>query len=244
MRNTHYILIFVISLNISSQSIVDIENLRHSGEIGYFKSLGLSVNGSRGNEDRDDYKLDFSVARNNEDIESFFTINNSKRTKNNVIEDKSSFFHGRVLLKSESFYSYEFYIQGSKNPFQSYRKRDLAGAGIRINAKNKYKVGLSFLQEKEESLSGIFKKTERVNLYLYKKFILKNDNSLTGSLFYQPSINDFGSDYKISLLTSFNFPITDNLKISFQVSSSLDNEPPDISEKSNHSFSTNFRYSF
>ena len=140
-------LIFVISLNISSQSIVDIENLRHSGEIGYFKSLGLSVNGSRGNEDRDDYKLDFSVARNNEDIESFFTINNSKRTKNNVIEDKSSFFHGRVLLKSESFYSYEFYIQGSKNPFQSYRKRDLAGAGIRINAKNKYKVGLSFLQD-------------------------------------------------------------------------------------------------
>ena len=113
-----------------------------------------------------------------------------------------------------------------------------------IESKNKYKVGLSFLQEKEESLSGIFKKTERVNLYLYKKFILKNDNSLTGSLFYQPSINDFGSDYKISLLTSFNFPITDNLKISFQVSSSLDNEPPDISEKSNHSFSTNFRYSF
>ena len=64
-----------------SQPIVNIENLRHSGEIGEFKSVGLSLNGSRGNEDRDDFKLNLSYTKNNDNIESLITLSHSERTK-------------------------------------------------------------------------------------------------------------------------------------------------------------------
>ena len=116
-----------------SQPIVNIENLRHSGEIGEFKSVGLSLNGSRGNEDRDDFKLNLSYTKNNDNIESLITLSHSERTKDDVLEDKSSFFHSRLLFKSDKSYDYELYVQSSKNPFQSYKKRDLLGFGMRFD---------------------------------------------------------------------------------------------------------------
>ena len=227
-----------------SQPIVNIENLRHSGEIGEFKSVGLSLNGSRGNEDRDDFKLNLSYTKNNDNIESLITLSYSERTKDDVLEDKSSFFHSRLLFKSDKSYDYELYVQSSKNPFQSYKKRDLLGFGMRFDLTKKSKIGLSLLHEKEESLKGINKETDRVNLYLYREIELQNDNFLSTSLFYQPSIKELSSDYKISALISLNMPLSEKILIQIQISTAMDNDPPDISKKSNHSFSTNFRYVF
>ena len=227
-----------------SQPIVNIENLRHSGEIGEFKSVGLSLNGSRGNEDRDDFKLNLSYTKNNDNIESLITLSHSERTKDDVLEDKSSFFHSRLLFKSDKSYDYELYVQSSKNPFQSYKKRDLLGFGMRFDLTKKSKIGLSLLHEKEESLKGINKETDRVNLYLYRELELQNDNFLSTSLFYQPSIKELSSDYKISALISLNMPLSEKILIQIQISTAMDNDPPDISKKSNHSFSTNFRYVF
>jgi len=227
-----------------SQPIVNIENLRHSGEIGEFKSVGLSLNGSRGNEDRDDFKLNLSYTKNNDNIESLITLSHSERTKDDVLEDKSSFFHSRLLFKSDKYYDYELYAQSSKNPFQSYKKRDLLGFGMRFDLTKKSKIGLSLLHEKEESLKGINKETDRVNLYLYREIELQNDNFLSTSLFYQPSIKELSSDYKISALISLNMPLSEKILIQIQISTAMDNDPPDISKKSNHSFSTNFRYVF
>lgn len=227
-----------------SQPIVNIENLRHSGEIGEFKSVGLSLNGSRGNEDRDDFKLNLSYTKNNDNIESLITLSHSERTKDDVLEDKSSFFHSRLLFKSDKSYDYELYVQSSKNPFQSYKKRDLLGFGMRFDLSKKSKIGLSLLHEKEESLKGINKETDRINLYLYREIELQNDNFLSTSLFYQPSIKELSSDYKISALISLNMPLSEKILIQIQISTAMDNDPPDISKKSNHSFSTNFRYVF
>jgi hypothetical protein len=227
-----------------SQPIVNIENLRHSGEIGEFKSVGLSLNGSRGNEDRDDFKLNLSYTKNNDNIESLITLSYSERTKDDVLEDKSSFFHSRLLFKSDKSYDYELYVQSSKNPFQSYKKRDLLGFGMRFDLTKKSKIGLSLLHEKEESLKGINKETDRINLYLYREIELQNDNFLSTSLFYQPSIKELGSDYKISALIALNMPLSEKILIQIQISTAMDNDPPDISKKSNHSFSTNFRYVF
>lgn len=227
-----------------SQPIVNIENLRHSGEIGEFKSVGLSLNGSRGNEDRDDFKLNLSYTKNNDNIESLITLSHSERTKDDVLEDKSSFFHSRLLFKSDKSYDYELYVQSSKNPFQSYKKRDLLGFGMRFDLTKESKIGLSLLHEKEESLKGINKETDRVNLYLYREIELQNDNFLSTSLFYQPSIKELSSDYKISALIALNMPLSEKILIQIQISTAMDNDPPDISKKSNHSFSTNFRYVF
>jgi hypothetical protein len=43
---------------------------------------------------------------------------------------------------------------------------------------------------------------------------------------------------------SLNIPISEKILVEIQISTALDNDPPDISKKSNHSFSTNFRYTF
>ncbi|MBL6903850.1 MAG: DUF481 domain-containing protein [SAR86 cluster bacterium] len=244
MNKTIVIACLLMPAIVLSQPIVNIENLRHSGEIGEFKSVGLSLNGSRGNEDRDDFKLNLSYTKNNDNIESLITLSHSERTKDDVLEDKSSFFHSRLLFKSDKSYDYELYAQSSKNPFQSYKKRDLLGFGMRFDLTKKSKIGLSLLHEKEESLKGINKETDRINLYLYRELELQNDNFLSTSLFYQPSIKELSSDYKISALISLNMPLSEKILIQIQISTAMDNDPPDISKKSNHSFSTNFRYVF
>ena len=77
-----------------------------------------------------------------------------------------------------------------------------------------------------------------------KKIKLKNSNFFSASLFYQPSLNEFSSDYKVSALMALNIPLSEKILFEIQVSSALDNDPPDISKKSNHSFTTNFRYVF
>ena len=244
MKNIYLVISSLLAPIVFSQPIVNIENLRHSGEIGEFKSVGLSLNGSRGNEDRDDFKLNLSYTKNNDNIESLITLSHSERTKDDVLEDKSSFFHSRLLFKSDKSYDYELYVQSSKNPFQSYKKRDLLGFGMRFDLTKKSKIGLSLLHEKEESLKGINKETDRINLYLYREIELQNDNFLSTSLFYQPSIKELSSDYKISALIALNMPLSEKILIQIQISTAMDNDPPDISKKSNHSFSTNFRYVF
>ena len=120
----------------------------------------------------------------------------------------------------------------------------MIGFGARFDISKESKIGLSLLHENEESLQGINKETDRVNLYLYKRVGLANSNFLSASLFYQPSLQDFGSDYKVSALMSLNIPISEKILVEIQISTALDNDPPDISKKSNHSFSTNFRYTF
>ena len=160
MKNIYLVMSSLLAPIVFSQPIVNIENLRHSGEIGEFKSVGLSLNGSRGNEDRDDFKLNLSYTKNNDNIESLIALSHSERTKDDVLEDKSSFFHSRLLFKSDKSYDYELYAQSSKNPFQSYKKRDLLGFGMRFDLSKKSKIGLSLLHEKEESLKGINKETD------------------------------------------------------------------------------------
>ena len=240
----HVVLTIAISPLLLSQPIVSIENLRHSGEMGTFKSAGISFDGSRGNEERDEYELNLSYTKNNENLESLFTFNKSERTKDDKVEGESSFFHARFLLKSERKYNFEAYIQTSENPFQSYKKRDLLGFGLRFDAPNQYKFGLSILQEKEESLLKINKTTKRLNLYLYREMLFQNNSYLSTSLFYQPSLNDFDSDYKASFLVSLNIPLSDRFLVELSVSNVLDSDPPDVSDESNQSFSTNFRYNF
>ena len=100
------------------------------------------------------------------------------------------------------------------------------------------------MHEDEQSLSGTTKQVERFNLYFSRVIALEGKNALSLSFFYQPSIKDIDSDYKASALMTLNLPISENFSLDVQLSSSIDNDPPDLSKESNHSFSTNFRYKF
>ena len=45
------------SANLMGQAIVNIEELRREGEIGFFTNISAGLDASRGNRDRDYYKL-------------------------------------------------------------------------------------------------------------------------------------------------------------------------------------------
>ena len=227
-----------------SQPIVNIEDLRRSGELGIFKSIGVNLDSSRGNENRDDFNFTLAFTKNNESIESLFAFNKSERTKDKTTEDESTFGHARILWKLDRAFDFETYIQTTENPFQSYKKRNLIGLGVRFTNFEQYKLGLSVLKEKEATLNGVKKDTERLNMYLHREINFSNEISLDTSLFFQPSTDDPKDDYKASLLLSFNIPVSENFNIQIQFSESIDKDPPELAEESDQSLSTNFIYNF
>lgn len=238
------LLSFIVISFINASPIVDIENVRQSGEIGTFKNFEFSLNSSRGNEDRDDFDLGIALVNNSSTIEKLLVFERSERTQDEIIEDEATFLHARVLWQSDRKYDFEAYLQSSENPFQSYKRRDLLGVGIRFTELKSIKLGLSLLHENEESLLGNEKSTERFNLFLNRDINFNNDSFLTGSIFFQPSLSDFSNDYKYSISISYNVPVSENFSIKFKVSESFDNDPPDLAEKSDQSLSTSFIYSF
>ena len=238
------LLSFIVISFIDASPIVDIENVRQSGEIGTFKNFEFSLNSSRGNEDRDDFDLGISLVNNSSTIEKLLVFERSERTQDDIIEDEATFLHARVLWQSDRKYDFEAYFQSSENPFQSYKRRDLVGLGIRFTELKSIKLSLSLLYENEESLFGNEKSTERFNLFLNRDISFNNDSFLTGSIFFQPSLSDFSDDYKYSISISYNVPVSENFSIKFKVSESFDNDPPDLAEKSDQSLSTSFIYSF
>ena len=62
--------------------------------------------------------------------------------------------------------------------------------------------------------------------------------------FFSHLLNDFSDDYKYSISLSYNIPVSENFLIKFKISESFDNDPPDLAEKSDQSFSSSFIYSF
>ena len=238
------ILFCFVTTFINASPIVDIESIRQSGEIGKFKNLEFSLTGSRGNEDRDDFDIGIALVNNSSSIEKLLVLERSERTKDDVVEDEATFFHTRLLWQSKKKYDFETYLQSSENPFQSYRRRDLFGLGIRFSELKNIKLSLSLLHENEESLLGDEKSTDRASLYLNRNISFENDSFLSGSVFFQPSLKDFSNDYKYSISLSYNIPVSKNFSIKFKISESFDSDPPDLAKKSDQSFSTSFNYSF
>tara|TARA_Y200000002_G_C22644261_1_gene648407 strand:- start:854 stop:1612 length:759 start_codon:yes stop_codon:yes gene_type:complete len=233
------------TLNIISSPIVDIESVRKSEEIGQFRNIAFGYSGSRGNEDRDNYDISLSLVNNSKKYERLFVFEKSERTKDDITEDESTFLHARLLRQlNNKSYDLEAYFQSSENPFQSYKTRNLFGAGIRFSELKKIKLSVSLLHEDEESLDGIKKKTERVNLYLFKDFSFENSSFVSISSFFQPSLNNFSDDYKYSLSFSYSIPVSEKFFINFKITESFDSDPPDFAEESDQSFVTNFNYSF
>ena len=243
--NSFLLLLFsFFSSGIYSQAIVDIEQIRKNGEIGIFKSAGLLFANSSGNEDRSDIKLGINYVNNSDTNEFMITINKSERKKDKAIEDEAFFTHIRYLKKlPNNRFDIEGYIQRSENPFQSYSVRDIAGIGIRFKLFQNSKLGVSVLDEKEESLLGIKTQTTRVNFYLSRPFVFA-ENNVNISLFYQPKVTSLSDDYKASLVATYKIEISELFNIKINYSNSIDSMPPDNAGKRDSSISTSFEYKF
>ena len=243
MKKIILILLFLNVLTVNGEAIVNIEDQRNEGKVGFFSKIGFQLSGSRGNEDRDFYSLNLRLDNNTENIESFLIAQTSERKKNEIKTSDSTFVHGRLIFLNQSRFSTEFFVQHSKNPFRSFLQRDVLGFGTRINLDDSTKLGFGVLTEDEEDLQGIEAETERLSMYFTDEYLLAENIDLILTAYYQPSLEET-DDYKASVLAGVNFNVNKNVSISLQVSSFYDSRPPELADRQDEQISTEFSYSF
>ena len=232
----------ITSLNILGQAIVNIEDLRREGEVGFFTNISANLNASRGNRDRDFYSVQLRFDNNSEDAESFLILQQSERKSNEKLMDESTFMHGRYIFVGEEASNWEVFAQYSENPFRNYKKRSVLGGGLRYELSDSARLGVGLLNEDETDLTGKSKTTERLGFYIHNSFEVAENIFLKPTVYFQPGIDDFENDYKASIILALDFNVNENFKITMQYSSFHDSDPPMLAEKADESISTMFSY--
>ena len=242
IRSFAALIMCLSSANLLAQAIVNIEELRREGEIGFFTNVSAGLDASRGNRDRDYYKLRIRFDNNSEDAESFLIMQQTERKSNDIVMDKSKFMHGRYIFIGEDAIHWEMFAQYSENPFRNYKKRSVLGGGLRFELSKSGRLGAGLLNEEETDLTGQSKTTERLGFYLHTDFDIAENISFDPTIYFQPSIENFENDYKASMILALDFKVNENFKIRLQYSSFHDSDPPMLAEKTDDSISTMFSY--
>ena len=232
----------ITSFNVLGQAIVNIEDLRREGEVGFFTNISANLNASRGNRDRDFYSVQLRFDNNSEDAESFLILQQSERKSNDKLMDESTFMHGRYIFVGEEASNWEVFAQYSENPFRNYKKRSVLGGGLRYELSDTARLGVGLLNEDETDLTGKSKTTERLGFYIHNSFEVAKNIFLKPTVYFQPGIDDFENDYKASIILALDFNVNENFKITMQYSSFHDSDPPMLAEKTDESISTMFSY--
>ena len=168
----------------------------------------------------------------------------SQRKRNKKLQGDSSFVHGRLIFTNPSRYSTEIFAQQGKNPFRRYSHRNVIGVGTRIALTEKSRLRLGMLYEDEEDMQALSTETERVAMYYHNDFNITDNIDFNTTLYYQPSLNEYDTDYKASIIASFNFTVNENVKISLRYSGFYDSAPPVDAINHDEQLTTNFSYSF
>ena len=227
-----------------AEAIVNVEDSRKEGQVGFYSKASVALNGSRGNIHSNFYSVNLRLDNNSEKLESFLIMQKSQRKRNRALMADSSFVHGRLIFINESKYSTEFFIQQGKNPFRRYAQRDVLGVGTRIALSETSRLGLGVLYEDEEDLQALSTETERLAVYVHDRFNISENIDLSATLYYQPSLNEYEDDFKASIITSLDFTVNENVKISLVYSGFYDSAPPMNAIKHDEKLTMNFSYSF
>ena len=73
--------LFLNAFSVYGEAIVNIEDQRNEGKVGFFSKIGFQLSGSRGNEDRDFYSLNLRMDNNTENIESCLLYTSPEPTR-------------------------------------------------------------------------------------------------------------------------------------------------------------------
>ena len=236
--------LFIFPNLLTAEAIVNVEDSRKEGQVGFFSKVSVALNGTRGNVHSNFYAINLRLDNNSENLESFLIMQKSQRKRNQSLMADSSFVHGRLIFINDSKYSTEVFIQQGKNPFRRYAQRNVLGVGTRIALSETSRLGLGVLYEDEEDLQALSTETERLAVYYHDKFNISENIDLNTTLYYQPSFNEYKDDYKASFITSFDFTVNEKVKISLVYSGFYDSAPPVDAIAHDEQLSTNFSYSF
>ena len=170
-----------------SEAIVNVEDLRRDGEVGFFANISGSLSLSRGNRNRDSFSLQSSIDYNLDNLETFVVVKRSEKKINKNNYDSATLAHLRLNFLFDSDPSLETFIQYSKNPFRKFNKRELLGIGARFNIGKSMKAGIGTINENEEDLNSLSDNTLRVSSYLHNEFVIEENIIFDLTKYFGPS---------------------------------------------------------
>ena len=134
LNKYHFLALALVILPnlLTAEAIVNVEDSRKEGQVGFFTKVSVALNGTRGNIHSNFYSVNLRLDNNSEDLESFLIMQKSQRKRNRALLAESSFVHGRLIFINESKFSTEVFVQQGKNPFRRYAERNVFGVGTRI----------------------------------------------------------------------------------------------------------------
>ena len=86
-----------------ADAIVNIEDMRREGDIGFFTSMSLAISASRGNKIRDSLSAQIRFDNNTERYDSFLVLKKEERKTNTIKWNDSTLAHARFVLKMTPF---------------------------------------------------------------------------------------------------------------------------------------------
>ena len=81
-----------------AEAIVNVEDSRKEGQVGFYSKASVALNGTRGNIHSNFYSVNLRLDNNSEKLESFLIMQKSQRKRNRALMADSSFVHGRLSL--------------------------------------------------------------------------------------------------------------------------------------------------
>ena len=237
-------------------SIINIENTKLHSENkteGNDTKLSFDISGNNGNDKDFEIGLGIRSQWYAETSTRFLLLNHEYGEDTNVRDTKKTFIHFRNIWNHNDDISWEVFTQVQDDEFTRLNFRALLGGGARLRLSNEENnsshLGLGVFREKEKldfaattTDTGVAY-TNRLNLYLVNKKALSNHSKLISTLYYQPSINDM-TDYRILEQMSLQLDVTENLSFTVSVNFKHDNQPPQLTKKTDTSYTTGFEYDY
>jgi putative salt-induced outer membrane protein YdiY len=237
------ILLLIAPRLLIAEAIVNIEDMRREGEIGFFTSVSLALSASRGNRVHDSISAQIRFDNNTDRYDSFLVLKKEERKTDTVKWDDAIMAHARLVFKNDSIYDLELFVQHGKSPFRRYLQRDVMGAGARITINDHARLGLGILTENEEDMNQLKTRTERVASYFHDDYEISENMDFNLTIYYQPSL-DSSEDFKASAIGALDFKMNEKFKVTLQYNIFYDSRPPATAVKRDEGIATNFSYSF
>ena len=252
--------ISILSVLISTPflySVTDINKILYKRYINSF-SLKVSgkISGSTGNIVKENLKEDLSLIytvfdQNNPSLikRSFFLIGKEKRDKNaGVLSDESRMVHLRAQEKIRKDLYASVFAQINVNPFTRLKSRGLLGLGSTLkvyeDSKSRFFVNAMFMSEQEEIDDDPVKSdVYRASLAAYFDWNYSENLILDHSLYVQPDISNYDSDYRIFSKLSLEIKINESSSVITYYKVEYDSLPPEGVEKTDQKIESKYVFS-
>ncbi len=234
-------------------AIVNIEGMRKGfdDEPGWSGSLRLDVGGSSGNSEKFNGALGLLAQHRRANAVNLATFSYDYGETSGTRNTDKQALHLRHTQDLRERLDWEAFAQWQRNDFTRLSRRVLLGGGLRWDLLEpaqkeqggRLYLGTGFFAETESIRGQRNENTVRANLYLSAVRPVFADSSLSGTVYFQPSLEDPG-DHRAVGTMAFSVPMSENLALEVSMNFAYDSNPPASVKRTDVEYLTGIRWSF